>query len=182
MPRTHVVDTSVLLSDPGALLRFAEHDVVLPLVVVGELEGKRSHPELGAFARQALRILDDLRLRHGRLDEPVPVGDGGSLRVELNHSDPSVLPPGFRVDDNDARILAVSLNLARDGGDVVLVTKDLPLRVKAGAVGLTAEEYRAEQPVHTGWSGMAELTVTQEDLHRLYAHETVDLLEAAELP
>ncbi|WP_322778411.1 PhoH family protein [Frankia sp. Cas4] len=182
MPRTHVVDTSVLLSDPGALLRFAEHNVVLPLVVVGELEGKRHHPELGWFAREALRLLDDLRIRHGRLDQPLPLDDGGTLRVELNHSDPSVLPPGFRVDDNDSRILAVALNLAREGNDVVLVTKDLPLRVKASAVGLAAEEYRAQSPVDSGWSGMAELAVSQEDLDRLYARETVEIAEATGLP
>ena len=58
--RTYVIDTSVLLSDPWALTKFAEHEVVLPLVVIGELEAKRHHPELGYFARQALRILDDL--------------------------------------------------------------------------------------------------------------------------
>ena len=73
--RTFVLDTSVLLSDPGALLRFGSSDVVLPLVVIGELEDKRDHPELGWFARQSLRILDDLRVTHGRLDAPVPVGD-----------------------------------------------------------------------------------------------------------
>ncbi|MGF7233477.1 MAG: PhoH family protein [Frankia sp.] len=182
MPRTHVVDTSVLLSDPGALLRFAEHDVVLPLVVVGELEGKRNHPELGWFARQALRILDDLRIRHGRLDVPLPLDEGGTVRVELNHSDPSVLPPGFRVNDNDSRILSVALNLAKDGLDVVLVTKDLPLRVKAASVGLPAEEYRALAPVEVGWGGMAELGVGSDDLDRLYARDLIELPAAAELP
>ncbi len=86
--RTYVLDTSVLLSDPLAVMRFAEHEVVLPVVVVSELEAKRHHPELGYFARRALRLLDDLRVSHGRLDEPVPVGRlGGTLRVELNHSD-----------------------------------------------------------------------------------------------
>ena len=95
-----MLDTSVLLSDPWALTRFAEHSVGLPLVVISELEGKRHHPELGWFARTALRMLDDLRLRYGRLDEPVPIGDAdGTLHVELNHSDPSVLPAGFRTDD-----------------------------------------------------------------------------------
>src|SRR4051794_20775256 len=97
--RTYVLDTSVLLSDPGALLRFGDSDVVLPLVVIGELEDKRHHPELGWFARQALRILDDLRVAHGRLDAPAPVGEeGGTLHVELNHSDPSMLPGGCRHD------------------------------------------------------------------------------------
>jgi PhoH-like ATPase len=172
----------VLLSDPGALLRFAEHNVVLPLVVIGELEGKRNHPELGWFAREALRILDDLRIRHGRLDQPLPLDNGGTLRVELNHTDAAVLPPGFRVDTNDSRILCVAMNLAREGADVVLVTKDLPLRVKASVLGLPAEEYQALSPVDTGFSGMAELTVTQEDLDRLYSREYTEILEAADLP
>ena len=75
--RTYVVDTSVLLADPGALFRFAEHSVVLPIVVVSELEKKRHDPELGFFARRALRLLDELREKHLRLDFPVPVGDQG---------------------------------------------------------------------------------------------------------
>ena len=153
--RTFVLDTSVLLSDPGALGRFAEHEVVLPLVVISELEAKRHHPELGWFARQTLRVLDELRITHGRLDAPVPIGDsGGMLRVELNHSDLSTLPAGFRIDSNDSRILAVALNLGAEGHDVTLVTKDMPLRVKAASVGLASDEYRMH-PVadSTGWNG-----------------------------
>ena len=156
MSRTYVLDTSVLLSDPRAMLRFAEHAVVLPVVVITELEAKRHHAELGYFARSALRTLDDLRIRHGRLDEAVPVGDaGGTLRVELNHIDQDVLPAGFRLGDNDCRILAVAKNLSDEGHDVTLVSKDLPMRVKASAVGLAAEEYRHELAVDSGWTGMA---------------------------
>ena len=161
--RTYVLDTSVLLADPGALRRFAEHEVVLPVVVITELEGKRHHPELGFFARSALRSLDELRIQHGRLDEPVPVGDeGGTVRVELNHTDPTSLPSGFRLGDNDTRILAVARNLADEGHQVTLVSKDMPLRIKASAVGLDAEEYRAEaiSDSDTGYTGMAELEVT----------------------
>src|SRR3954462_4784635 len=140
--RTYVLDTSVLLADPGALGRFAEHEVVLPVVVITELEGKRHHPELGFFARSALRSLDELRVVNGRLDEPVPIGtEGGTVRVELNHTDPQALPSGFRLGDNDTRILAVARNLANEGNDVVLISKDLPLRIKASAVGLDAAEY-----------------------------------------
>ena len=172
-----------MLSDPAALVRFGEHEVVLPLVVISELEGKRHHPELGWFARQALRMLDDLRTRQGRLDAPVPIGDtGGTLHVELNHSDPVVLPPGFRSEDNDARILAVARNLSADGRDVVLVTKDMPLRVKAAAVGVTADEYRAQQAVDIGWTGMVDLDLAAEDMDRLYSEERIELPAAAELP
>jgi len=180
--RTYLVDTSVLLSDPAALHRFAEHEVVLPLVVISELEAKRHHPELGWFARQALRLLDDLRLRHGRLDQPVPVGEtGGTLRVELNHADPATLPPGFRTQSNDARILAVAFGVAGEGRDVTLVTKDMPLRVKAAAVGLRAEEYRHDQASDPTWTGMAELTLSAEQIDQLYAQGSVPL-EAGDLP
>jgi PhoH-like ATPase len=178
---TFVLDTSVLLSDPGAFARFDEHEVVLPLVVISELEGKRDHPELGWFARQSLRTLDDLRLRHGRLDAPMPVGEG-TVRVELNHSSSDVLPAGFRVAENDSRILAVAANLAAEGQDVVLVSKDLPLRVKAAAIGLPAQEYRAELAVSAGWTGMAELPVPAADLDVLYESGSLELPEAAELP
>jgi PhoH-like ATPase len=178
-----VVDTSVLLSDPGALARFAEHEVVLPLVVITELEGKRHHPELGWFARQSLRLLDDLRVKHGRLDIPIPVNEaGGTLCVELNHSDPGVLPPGFRTDANDHRILAVALNLLAEGRAVVLVTKDMPLRVKAASVGVTADEFRHELVTDTGWTGMVELEVPDEDLAALYGEDSIDLEQARELP
>ncbi len=166
--RTYVLDTSVLLSDPMAMVRFAEHEVVLPIVVITELEAKRHHPELGYFARQALRFLDDLRVEHGRLDMAVPVGAGGLLRVELTRAEVDILPAGFRLGDNDTRILAVAANLSADGRDVVLVSKDVPLRVKAAAVGLVAEEYRAEMAVETGWTGMAEIELSVDDMTELF--------------
>ena len=181
--RTFVLDTSVLLSDPRALVRFDEHDVVVPVVVVTELEAKRSHPELGYFARQALRLMDELRMKHGRLDEPLPVGEsGGTIRVELNHTDVESLPSGLRLGDNDTRILAVARNLANDGADVVLVSKDLPMRVKASSVGLAAEEYRAELAIESGYTGTHEMEVAGTDLDRLFEDGVIDLDEARDLP
>ncbi|WP_323793224.1 PhoH family protein [Nocardioides sp.] len=183
--RTYVLDTSVLLADPGALRRFAEHEVVLPVVVITELEGKRHHPELGYFARSALRNLDELRIEHGRLDEPVPVGDeGGTLRVELNHTDAGSLPSGFRLGDNDTRILAVAYNLSQEGCAVTLVSKDLPLRIKASAVGLDAQEYRAEaiSDSDTGYTGMAELDVAAAEIDELYDDGVLDLESARDFP
>ena len=181
--RTFVLDTSVLLSDPRALVRFDEHDVVVPVVVVTELEAKRSHPELGYFARQALRLMDELRMKHGRLDEPLSVGEsGGTVRVELNHTDVESLPSGLRLGDNDTRILAVARNLANDGADVVLVSKDLPMRVKASSVGLAAEEYRAELAIESGYTGTHEMEVAGSDLDRLFEDGVIDLDEARDLP
>jgi PhoH-like ATPase len=181
--RTIVLDTSVLLSDPGAFLRFAEHEVVIPLVVISELEGKRHHPELGYFARRSLRFLDELRVKHGRLDEALPVTDvGGTLRVELNHADPDILPPGFRAETNDARILSVALGLAREGADVTLVTKDMPLRVKAASVGLSTDEYHHGQAADPSWTGMAERSISTDEVAQLYAGEALELDGVGDLP
>jgi len=182
--KTYILDTSVLLADPTALTRFAEHQVVLPIAVIGELESKRDHPELGYFARGALRFLDDIRVENGRLDKPMVITpEGGTLSVELNHSDSSSLPPGFfRDGSNDSRILAVAKNLIADGRDVVLVTKDLPLRVKASAIGIEAEEYRAELAISSGWTGMTELNVSAAVIDALYENERTPCPEAKDLP
>ncbi len=172
---TFVLDTSVLLSDPRAMKRFAEHAVVLPVVVITELEAKRHHPELGYFARSALRMLDEMRVKHGRLDSPVPINDAlGTLRVELNHTDPAVLPSGFRLGDNDTRILAVAANLQAEGHTVTLVSKDMPMRVKAASLGIDAQEYRAELAIESGWTGMRELHVAEDQMAQLWDAEVID--------
>jgi PhoH-like ATPase len=181
--RTFVLDTSVLLSDPKAIFRFAEHAVVLPVIVVTELEAKRHDPEIGYFARQALRNLDELRRLHERLDFPMSSGEtGGSIRVELNHSNQSVLPSGLQLGDNDSRILAVALNLQGDGLDVTVVSKDLPMRVKAASIGLTAEEYKAELAVDSGYTGMADVEISAEQMSDLYEAETMSTRLVADIP
>jgi PhoH-like ATPase len=165
------------------MFRFAEHPVVLPVIVITELEAKRNDPEIGYFARQALRNLDDLRVKHERLDFPIAVGDsGGSLRVELNHSAMSVLPSGLQLGDNDSRILAVALNLSNDGYNVTVVSKDLPLRVKAASIGLAAEEYRAELAVDSGWTGQTDINLSSEQMAELYENEKLTSREVQELP
>ena len=176
--RTYVLDTSVLLSDPRAVLRFDEHAVVLPVIVITELEGKRNHPELGYFARSALRLLDALRRKHGRLDRPVPLNDaGGTLRVELGGADDGVLPAGMRLGDNDTRILSAAVSLAERGDDVVVISKDLPMRIKAASVGLAAEEYRAQLAVDSGYTGMTELSVSGEEMNGLWDDERLELAD-----
>ena len=164
------------------MFRFAEHHVVLPVVVISELEKKRHDPEIGYFARQALRFLDDLRAKHERLDFPIAVGDGGTLRVELNHSNQSVLPSGLQLGDNDSRILAVAVNLAGEGLAVTVISKDLPMRVKAASVGLAAEEYRAELAVDSGWTGIAEIALGSDDVQALYDDESLKTPLVEDLP
>jgi PhoH-like ATPase len=182
--RTYVLDTSVLLADPAALGKFEEHDVVIPLVVLTELEAKRLHPELGWSAREALRHLERLRLDHGTLTEPIVVNNaGGTARVELNHVDTSSLPSAFSSAENDHRILAVGRNLADKGLDVTLVSKDLPLRLKASVAGLGAEEYRNElADSDHGWTGLVELDVDTDVVDALYAERSLVLPEAAAAP
>lgn len=182
--KTFVLDTSVLLADPGALYKFAEHEVIIPIAVIGELETKRDHPELGYFARAALRALDDLRVSHGRLDKALTITpEGGTLSVELNHTDLSTLPHGFLRDGtNDSRILAISKNLMSDGKDVVLVTKDLPLRVKASSVGVEAQEYLAELVSNSGWTGIEDLDVSSSLIDDLYSGDFADHEAAHQLP
>lgn len=176
--KTYVLDTSVLLSDPRALLRFAEHEVILPLVVISELEHKRHDPDLGYYARSALRLLDELRTKHGGLAQDLPLNaEGGTLRVELNHISTDVLPFGIRGTDNDSRILAVAKSFADEGRDVTVVSKDLPMRVKASAMGLDADEYRNDQVPDSGWTGTVHLGVEESSVAALYEDGSVDLEE-----
>lgn len=181
--KSYVLDTSVLIADPRAVLRFAEHEVIVPIVVISELEKKRHDPEVGYFARKALRLLDELRIEHGGLDKALPIGDdGGSLRIELNHISTEVLPVGFRGADNDSRILAVAKNFFDEGRDVTVVSKDLPMRVKASAMGLQADEYRNGLVADSGWTGTAELDVVDADVEELYNNEPVLIEAAADMP
>ncbi|WP_051266443.1 PhoH family protein [Gulosibacter molinativorax] len=179
----YVLDTSVLLSDPRAIYRFEEHEVVLPITVVIELEKKRHDPEIGYFARQALRLLDKLRVKHGQLSDPVPVGDeGGTLRVELNHSNQEVLPRGMQLGDNDSRILAVAANLKAEGNSVTVVSKDLPMRIKASSIGLDADEYRHELAVDAGYTGYAQVSLAADEMAELYDNEQLETFAVDGLP
>jgi PhoH-like ATPase len=181
--RVYVLDTSVLLSDPRALGRFAEHEVVIPLVVLSELERKRHHPDLGWAARETLRRLEDLRLAHGSLLRPMPANEeGGTLRVEVNHTEMAGFPAALAGETNDHRILAVARNIAAEGREVTVVTKDLPLRLKASIVGLDADEYRNELASDSNWTGMEEIEVDGPTIDTLFEDHVVDVGEARDLP
>jgi PhoH-like ATPase len=164
------------------MFRFKEQSVVIPIVVINELEKKRHDPEIGYFARQALRSLDDLRQEHERLDFPIEVGEGGTLRVELNHIDQSVLPAGYQLGDNDSRILAVAMNLANEGNNITVVSQDLPMRVKVASLGMHAEEYRNNLAIDSGWTGLAEIKISSEQMNDLYDNEVVAIEETKTMP
>jgi PhoH-like ATPase len=170
--KTYVLDTSVLLSSPNALFNFDEHEVVIPIVVLKELEEKRDHPTLGYNARAVLRALENIRNVPGNdLRKGVIVNDsGGTLRIEINHVDTSHLPEAIKADkSNDTRILSVANALSRDGEEVTVVSKDLPMRLLAhGALGIPAEEYRGEQAQDSGYTGIASIDLSKDKVDELY--------------
>jgi PhoH-like ATPase len=188
--KTFVLDTSVLLSSPRALFAFDEHEVVVPLVVISELNGKKDDERLGQPAREALRLLEELRVQEdSNLQTGVPVGDqGGTVRIEINHVHRSGLPETLQVQkDNDTRILAVAKNLGTDpvrssaAGEVVLVSKDVAMRLLAESVGVTAQEYRHEQVyVSNQYTGVVTVDDASADtVSALYAdgHVSFDALD-----
>ncbi|MEA5423246.1 PhoH family protein [Synechococcus sp. CCY9202] len=153
MRKTFVLDTNVLLHDPEAMRRFEDNNVVIPIEVVEEIDRfKRDPSEKGRNARQVSRLLDDLRSR-GNLSEGVPLDgrDGGHLKVVFCRSETlTQLPPELKAGNGDNNILAVALEqrLSEVMGSqppVVLVTKDTNLRIKADAVGLTAQDYTTDK-------------------------------------
>ena len=162
---TYVLDTCVLLADPAALYRFEEHEVVLPLVVVEELDRNKTRmDEVGRNARTALRMIEELRERSDSgLRERCALPGGGWLRVEGNHVD-TQLPAYLDPTKPDHRILAVALALRG-----VLVTKDGALRIKGSQLGVTVEDYRADTvQVDEHYTGIIELAVSTETLDLLH--------------
>lgn len=170
MASTFVLDTCVLLADPNSILRFDEHDVVLPLVVVEELDRKKTRmDEVGANARGAIRLLEDLGASaRGGMREPVRLPGGGSLRIELNGIVSDRLPTVLDPKTPDHRILATCLNLS-ESTDAVLVTKDAALRIKGAQLGVPVQDYRADTAqvdhLHTG---VLEHRVSGDTIDRLY--------------
>lgn len=171
MAHTYILDTSVLLSSPRALFNYGKDAVVLPLVVIKELESKRNDPELGYAARTVLRSLEELRVEGADLREGVPINDeGGTVRIEINHVSSSSLPDVLQKDpSHDTRILAVAAALSQEGHEVTVVSKDLPMRLLASTVtGLTAEDYIGDHLPDSGYTGMVEVQVASEQLDELY--------------
>ncbi|HEX6221179.1 MAG TPA: PhoH family protein [Acidimicrobiia bacterium] len=167
---TYVLDTCVLLADPNSLLRFDGHDVVLPLVVVEELDRKKTRlDEVGANARGAIRLLEDLGAStRGGMREPVSLPGGGSLRIEINGIVSDRLPAVLDPKSPDHRILATCLNLA-ETHDAVLVTKDAALRIKGAQLGVPVQDYRADTAqVDQLHSGVVEHRVGAETIDRLF--------------
>ena len=177
MPDTFVLDTCVLLADPQSPLRFDEHNVVLPLVVIEELDRKKTRlDEVGANARAAIRLIEELGAsRDGGLREPVDLPGGGTLRIELNGITSERLPTALDPHTPDHRILATCLNLVEET-PAVLVTKDAALRIKGAQLGVAVQDYRADTvAVDQVHSGLIEHATEGEVIDRLFDEGKIEM-------
>ena len=176
MKKTYILDTNVLLHDPESLFSFEDNYIVLPLSIIEELDRiKRRGDEVGRNARDVSRRLDDLRLT-GRLSEGVDLPNGGSIRIELNGIKTFDLFNGVDLNNADNRILALAYHLMNTGnGSVVLVTKDLNLRIKADVLGLSTEDFYSDKvDYHKLYSGVKELYLSQPEMDRFYQDGCLD--------
>jgi PhoH-like ATPase len=172
MKKTYILDTNVLLHDPQALYRFEDNNLVIPMTVIEEIDRfKKELSETGRNARQFSRIMDSLRAK-AKLIDGVELESGGHMRVDLyTEEHMKCLPPELRMDRGDNRILAVALDVkARSDLPVVFVTKDTNLRIKADAVGLTAQDYESDKvSLEDLYSGTAEVLLSRNDIDRFYS-------------
>ncbi|MHC1684621.1 MAG: PhoH family protein [Clostridiaceae bacterium] len=176
MKKTYVLDTNVILYSPFALLSFGENDVVIPEVVLEELDRfKKDKGDLGVNARHAARIIDNLRLE-GILSEGVQLPGGGTLRVEMNHYD-VLIPPSWDRKKPDNRILQVCKGLKEEGEDVYLITKDIFERIKADTFDIHAEDFHEKVvPEYTEqYTGRVEGYTSNENLNKFYSEKFLDI-------
>ena len=173
MKKIYVLDTNVLLHDPNAIFSFQDNDLVIPFVVIEEVDGqKRRQDEVGRHARLVANQLDRLRAL-GKLSEGVPMRGGGSLRVQLKHESPQHLPEDLDPHKPDNQVIALTLQLKEEHPNtpVILVSKDINVRVKADALNLAAQDYETDKVVVNEddlYSGMTTLEVTPEEIDDFY--------------
>ncbi|MDZ5470645.1 PhoH family protein [Bacillus sp. 31A1R] len=190
MSKIYVLDTNVLLQDPYSIFSFEENEVVIPAVVLEEVDSKKRYmDEIGRNARQVSRLIDNLR-QTGKLHEKIPLENGGVLRIELNHRSFHQLQEIFVEKTNDNRILAVAKNLSleeetkEDGRKVVLVSKDALVRVKADAIGLHSEDFLSDRVIENDhiYTGNLEVYINVDLLNRFYEKGELPLSEISNHP
>lgn len=178
MKRTYVVDTNVILYSPAAIFSFGENDVVIPEVVLEELDGfKKDKSDLGANARHAARIFDKLR-KEGKLNKGVILPGGGKIRVEMNHYDTKI-PSTWDRQKPDNRIIQVCKGLKDQGEDVCLITKDIFERIKADTVDIDVEDFHEKvvPEYDNQYTGRTEVYVTPEKLDEFYHNKILNVKE-----
>ncbi|MCA1029921.1 PhoH family protein [Bacillus timonensis] len=190
MSKIYVLDTNVLLQDPRSIYSFEDNEVVIPAVVLEEVDSKKRYmDEIGRNARQVSKLIDGLR-QTGKLHEKIPLESGGVLRIELNHRSFHQLQEIFVEKTNDNRILAVAKNLSleeetkENGRPVILVSKDALVRVKADALGLQAEDFLSDRVVEIDhiYTGLLELYLNKELLNRFYEKGELSISELTNHP
>ncbi|EDL64706.1 PhoH family protein [Bacillus sp. SG-1] len=190
MKKIYVLDTNVLLQDPQAIFSFQDNEVVIPAVVLEEVDSKKRYmDEIGRNARHVSKLIDSLR-QQGKLHESIPLYNGGSLRIELNHRSFHQLQEIFVEKTNDNRILAVAKNLSleeetkEDGHQVILVSKDTLVRVKADALGLQAEDFLSDRVVDVSdiYSGFIEIYIPKDLLNKFYEKGEIPLADITQHP
>lgn len=176
-----VLDTSVLIADPSCVTSFDDVDVVIPLIVVEELDGLKTRPDdVGRAARTALRTIEELRVRNGgSLARPVPVGSG-SLQIELNGIQKHLLVEhGLDPTSSDNRIIGAALGQL-DRGSTTMLSNDAALRIKAAHLGVPAAEHLpTRQHVSTRPAGWSMIEADPELIDRLYSGGSVEAHQAA---
>ncbi len=190
LSKIYVLDTNVLLQDPYSIFSFEDNEVVIPAVVLEEVDSKKRYmDEIGRNARQVSRLIDGLRAA-GKLHEKIPLENGGTIRIELNHRSFHELQDIFIEKTNDNRILAVAKNLymeeqtKENGKPVIIVSKDALVRVKADAIGLDAEDFLNDRVVEFEhiYTGFIEVFLPIELLGRFYEKGELYLSEIANHP
>jgi PhoH-like ATPase len=148
--KIYILDTNVLIHDPNALQRFDEHDVVLPIVVLEEMDHvKKGLDELARNVREVSRQLDELSENCEDMKKGCELPGGGRLFFELSHRSMELLPDSLANSSADNRIIAVTMSVQKEYQDrqVILVSKDINLRIKARALGLITEDYSSDRVV-----------------------------------
>lgn len=185
MSKIYVLDTNVLLQDPYSIFSFSDNDVVIPAVALEEVDSKKRYmDEIGRNARQISRLIDNLR-EAGKLHDKIPLENGGTIRIELNHRSFHELQEIFVEKTNDNRILAVAKNLSieeskkENGRTVILVSKDTLVRVKADAIGLMSEDFLSDRVVENEdlYTGFMDVQVTIDVLNRFYENGQLPVSE-----
>lgn len=181
--KTFVIDTNVLLHSPYALYSFADNNIVIPEVVLEELDKfKKDNTELGANARHVARLIDGLREK-GNLNKGVKLDNGGTLRIEMNFHEVK-LPESWIGSVNDNRILKVCKGLHENGEKVFLITKDIFVRIKADVLGIETQDFFAEQaPVYDEqYKGRFDVYTTEKKLDEFYKNSKLKLEDLFHFP
>lgn len=173
MKKIFIIDTNVLLHDPQAIFKFQDNDVIIPLIAIEEMDNqKRRQDEVGRNARRVAKLIDELRHR-GKIYEGVPLDNGGTLKVEMNHQRLDKLSGALEQFKADNRILAVAMAYQEEFPDlkVALVTKDTCLRIKADVAGIEAEDYKTDKVnIEELYTGAIELQVSPELINQFYTN------------